>query len=463
MNNNKTENSDIVFAPPKTEVRTGTWKLLIVDDDKDIHSITKMVLSDFTFEGKGIEFVSAYSGAEALEMMKKHSDIAIILLDVVMETNDAGLRLAKQIREDLGNKFVRIILRTGQPGEAPAEKVIRDYDINDYKEKTELTATKLFTTIISSCRSFNHLRIIDDQRNELEDKVKERTAELETVNRELEDAIIEIEVKNIKLLDVNNSLEEAQREANRDMKMAVNVQSKFFIKNPPKVRGWDINYVYKPCAGVSGDLYDIYEDCGNLTGVSIFDVSGHGIASALITMIAKTIIFRSFSRMDLPLNQVMENINQELIGEINDIDNYLTGILIRFNENIAEYVNAAHTDLFCKDIHNTVRVIEPEKGNLKGTFLGKKLLQSDYDTMTFDVSEVSSLLVYSDCLSETTNKNNEQYGVKRISEIFQKAPPDGSSHDVLKYIMEDFHQFVGDEPLMDDLTVLCLKNSGISS
>jgi response regulator RpfG family c-di-GMP phosphodiesterase len=137
------------------------WKILIADDETEVHNITKTVLRKFTFDDRGLEFFSAYSGKEAIEILKKNPDISLILLDVVMESDDAGLKVAKAIREELNNKSIRIVLRTGQPGSAPEKNVILDYDINDYKEKTELTANKLFTTVVSSLRASRDIVTIE--------------------------------------------------------------------------------------------------------------------------------------------------------------------------------------------------------------------------------------------------------------------------------------------------------------
>ena len=153
------------------------WKIILADDEKEVHIMTKMVLGDYTFEGRGLEFLSAYSGEETIRLMQQHPDTAAILLDVVMETDDAGLKVARYIRENLENEFVRIILRTGYPGKAPETQVIAKYDINDYKEKTELTAQKLFTTITSSLRTYRDLRIIDQNRRGLE-KIIDASADL---------------------------------------------------------------------------------------------------------------------------------------------------------------------------------------------------------------------------------------------------------------------------------------------
>lgn len=161
---------DLFFAPEeeeKTEILEGTWKVLILDDDPQVHTITTMVLSKIIFQGRGLSFLHAYSGAEGCRMMASNADIAVAFVDVVMETDDAGLRFIRHIRDVLGNSMVRLILRTGQPGQSPEEDVIVHYDINDYKAKTELTTQKLFTTMISALRSYRDLQTIETSRQGL--------------------------------------------------------------------------------------------------------------------------------------------------------------------------------------------------------------------------------------------------------------------------------------------------------
>jgi len=144
------------------------WKLLVVDDDEEIHTITNMVLADYAFENRPLQIFSAFSAQEAIEVLSKEEDIALILLDVVMETEDAGLVCIQRIRDELQNHMVRIILRTGQPGQAPEQEVVVNYDINDYKAKTELTSQKLFTVVTASLRSYRHLKTINHNRLGLE-------------------------------------------------------------------------------------------------------------------------------------------------------------------------------------------------------------------------------------------------------------------------------------------------------
>jgi response regulator RpfG family c-di-GMP phosphodiesterase len=149
---------------PVPQLHARPWRVLVVDDEPDIHAVTRLALNSVVFKGRSIEVLSAFSGSQGYEVLAHEADIALVLLDVVMETEDAGLRLARRIREELNNSLVRIVLRTGQPGQAPEQKVIVDFDINDYKAKTELTAQKLFTTVISSLRSYEGLQTIDANR-----------------------------------------------------------------------------------------------------------------------------------------------------------------------------------------------------------------------------------------------------------------------------------------------------------
>ena len=148
--------------------RLKPWKIVIADDEEEVHAVTRMVLDGFMFEGRGLELLGAYSGKETKNLLKEHPDTALLLLDVVMEEDTTGLEVAKYIREELQNHFVRVIMRTGQPGQAPERRVTIEYDINDYKEKTELTAQKLFTTVIASLRAYRDLRTIEKHRKGLE-------------------------------------------------------------------------------------------------------------------------------------------------------------------------------------------------------------------------------------------------------------------------------------------------------
>ena len=142
--------------------------VLVVDDDETVIQVTRLVLSRFRFDERALELICAASAREAIEILAQRKDIAIVLLDVVMESDDSGFEVVSYIRHTLHNYATRILLRTGQPGLAPERQVINDYDINDYKSKTELTAQKLFTVIMSSLRSYRDIISIEQSREGLE-------------------------------------------------------------------------------------------------------------------------------------------------------------------------------------------------------------------------------------------------------------------------------------------------------
>ena len=168
VNFSETDDDILEFEEEETDndainTSLSAWKIIIVDDEPTVHQVTKLALKNFVFDGKPVTFFSGYSSQDAKELIAAHPDTALILLDVVMDTSDAGLQIVKYIREQLKNKQVRIILRTGQPGEAPEESVIINYDINDYKLKVELTRQKLVTTTIVALRSYRDFTIIEEK------------------------------------------------------------------------------------------------------------------------------------------------------------------------------------------------------------------------------------------------------------------------------------------------------------
>ncbi|MDH5180988.1 MAG: response regulator [Gammaproteobacteria bacterium] len=136
--------------PGLKQTKANPWKIMIIDDDHEVHQVTAMVLTGFRYEGRPIEIIQGYSAADCLALMQQHPDTAVLLLDVVMETESAGLDAARTIRVQLHNHRVRIIIRTGQPGRAPEQEVMANFDINGYVEKTALTAQHLYSCITES-------------------------------------------------------------------------------------------------------------------------------------------------------------------------------------------------------------------------------------------------------------------------------------------------------------------------
>jgi PAS domain S-box-containing protein len=255
-------------------------------------------------------------------------------------------------------------------------------------------------------------------------------------------------------------LREMQRMVDIDMEMAAHVQSGIFPARLPETDEWEIFLLFRPVSPVSGDFYDFYVTGGKLRGVSLFDVSGHGVAAGLITMIAKSIVSRAFMENDGdPLNSVMERINAELVKEIGHLDNFITGSIIRFHDGGVEYVNAAHTHLLVRRASDgSVSPITLPGSEFRGPFLGVPDIMSGFRTITFGVSPGDRLLLYSDALVESSNVMKLQYGLERLVDSFGKAPTDALDETV-EYIMQDLKQFTGEQAVRDDLTIILLKRN----
>lgn len=190
MTNDRKEKTDLMeFLDDKpgkkesnnTPSKASVWRILITDDEQDVHTATTFALRNTRILGRQIEFLHARSARETIEILKKYSDIAVIMLDVVMETPNAGLDLVAVIREELKVTDSRIILRTGQPNQAPEIEVIRDYDINDYKLKSELTQSKLYAALTTAVRSYKQIRMIESGKKGL-DMIVRSSAELLSKN-----------------------------------------------------------------------------------------------------------------------------------------------------------------------------------------------------------------------------------------------------------------------------------------
>lgn len=189
----------MVFADEPEEqasANDSVWNILIVDDDKNVHTATKYALKDTSILNQKLNFYDAYSAEEARGFLKQHSDVAVILLDVVMETPNAGLDLVAFIRQELGLDDVRIVLRTGEPNQAPEMAVIRDYDINDYKLKSEVTQKNLYACLTAALRCYEQIKTIKEGKEALNNVLAMGRTLLSCANeREFHDIVFDNAVK----------------------------------------------------------------------------------------------------------------------------------------------------------------------------------------------------------------------------------------------------------------------------
>lgn len=289
-----------------------------------------------------------------------------------------------------------------------------------------------------------------------------RNLEQKVINRteELRAAMEELEAINERLVHTNAELEEAQRVASMDTAMAAGVQEGLFPKEAPQSDEWDIAFSYRPKSGVSGDLYDFYIDENRLAGLSLFDVSGHGISAGIFTLLAKSILGRNFSLMkNAGLGRIIERVNRDLKSEISGVDNYLSGIMLRFRDDRVEYVNAGHHVMLLRRASTgKVSAVKPPDRDQRGTILGTDAISGGFDVVQFRMARGDVLLLYTDGLYESMNEASEQYGLERIMISLAEGGRNAAAA-ILDHVMNKFHSFLESRQPGDDCTVIVARRS----
>ncbi len=270
---------------------------------------------------------------------------------------------------------------------------------------------------------------------------------------------VEFMNKNLEQL-VRERTEALEKEKNRALKeidLAGFVQKSFYKIDTSKLEDWDLQLTSKPMAGVSGDLYIVFITDTRLDGIGIFDISGHGIASGLVTMLVKNIIEQEFKKgMDLPLNEVMSKINERIIIEKGNIENYLTGMLIRFNKNDMELVNAGHPKAILYDSESgKIADIEEEGKNQYGA-IGISDFPINFESIHFRMNKGDELVLYTDGITECTNSENKYFGAEGILAVF-KSNIGLNVKDQVNALPYALKKFSGSENFNDDITYIILK------
>ncbi len=295
----------------------------------------------------------------------------------------------------------------------------------------------------------------------LEKKVEERTQDLESALQELEAANNELEAMNDNLVVMNRAMEEVEQVRRNDMALAASVQASFLPQKAPGGSSHDVAFTFRPWTEVSGDFFDFYEEDGEVRGVGLFDVSGHGISSGLLTLLVKSIIRRNFYlNKDKDLGRIMELINDVLIAEMGATDHYVTGVLVRFNGNRIEYVNCASPDILFRSgkTGKVGRVLENAGDNITGRFLGVTDMKEPFSALTIAMERGDCLFLYTDCLSEAKNRQGRSYEETGIMASFQNAPG-STAREILDHIMDNFNEFREGTPVRDDLTAILIKRN----
>lgn len=405
FSDDENEEDDLFFAEDDDEHEDQEedghrWKILIVDDEEEIHSVTRFALSDYEYKDRRLQFLDAYNGPEAISILKDNQDVAIVLLDVVMESNDAGLRVVDKIRNDLNNEFIRIIMRTGQPGQAPEDEVIIKYDINDYKNKTELTDKKLFTTITTGLRSFTDIMEIESYRHNLELKVEERTAEVVRA-KEI------IEKKNS---DITASINYAKRIQEAILPPLSSIQK--YIH--------DIFVLFEPRDIVSGDFFWFTEKDGQVV-IAAIDCTGHGVPGAFMSMIGNTILNQivnvdGITRTDLILNRLHKSIRQALQQQdTRNRDGMDVAICsIDFHNRILEFSGAKNPLVYIQN--GDMNVIKGDRMPIGGE---QKEDERLFKRHQLNLQDATTIYIFSDGYPDQFGgPSGKKFMVKKLRELF---------------------------------------------
>lgn len=410
---------------------TGSWSVLIVDDEPEMHQVTLMALRDFSFQQRKINFISAYSAAEAKKILHQDNDIALILLDVVMESDDAGLLLVQYIRDTLQNHLVRIILRTGQPGQAPEQRVVQDYDINDYRSKTELTVQRLTTTVVSALRSFTAIQQLAQLNQTLEAKVAARTRELEAANAQLKKTVAELEAGERAGKQVQFKLLPAQEFMHGD---------------------YQFSHALQPSDFMSGDFVDYFALNEDKVVFYIADVSGHGVASAFVTVYLKRFIgalqeryLRGDSKILADPAALLSMLNNELLRE--NITKYIAlfyGVLDTRQQQIT-YANAgAYPWPLLFQHQQPAEFLE-----LKSTPVGM-FEASSYNNQTMSLADDFALFMFSDGILDLLP---EQSSTGKLQRLKRCCSPQIAITELMRCL-----EIEPTQTLPDDLTILKLEH-----
>lgn len=277
----------------------------------------------------------------------------------------------------------------------------------------------------------------------LERLVQNRTEELTKSNTALE--------------ETNAHLKYEIERADKEIELASFVQQSFYNIKLPDFKNYQVAYYNKPMAGVSGDLYDFYFNKDVLEGFGLFDVSGHGISSGLVTMLVKNIINDEFYKgKKLPLDKVMTITNERIINQKGNVENYLTGVLGRVSGNNVEFVNAGHPNVIhYKAKENRLELIKRGESKESG-IIGISGFPVNFECVTVPLEKNDMLLLYTDGLTETMNRNREEFGLERLKRTFLKGV-ELKIEEQIQNIVDEAKTFANRAKVSDDITLLILK------
>jgi len=428
-------NDDILFdnEPELDSTSDDVWTLLIVDDEPAVHEVTRYTLGSFRFRRKGMRILSAYSGAEAITIMQHHHDIALVLLDVVMETRNAGLRCAARIRNELHNTLVRIILRTGQPGDAPQLEVMLKYDINDYKEKGDLTEIKLLSAVTAALRSYADLTTIEHFRQTLEAQVAERTLELRRAHEELQIA--------------HRQVAEVQQRQERELLEARALQRAMLPKELPKAEWYRVAAVQETASEVGGDYYDFFPQEDGSVLIVCGDATGHGLKAGMMVTLTKALlmVFNGQHSPEESARKIGNIIKAMRLGNL-----FMGLTLAHVTKERVSIVSAGMPPVLLRRRECSIEAI------IQKTMPLGAIANYPFAQVTVPLSSCDTVLFSSDGFAESFNQHQEMLGEEALSQLLLEKGILSPSEFLAECVRAE-EDWRGAEERHDDMTLVAIQ------
>jgi serine phosphatase RsbU (regulator of sigma subunit) len=435
IRNKNKSSAAVATAPP--------WKVLIVDDEEDIHAMTRLALNDFKFVGRKLEIFQAMSGIEAREILATEREIAAAFIDVVMETDDAGLQLVDFIRNELKYPLIRLILRTGQPGLAPEHKVIEEYDIDDYKDKSMLTAGKLYTAMRLALKSYSDIKERAELSQTLEQKVKERTAQLLKANEEITSLNEQLKSENIHLsaeLNVSHQLQQMLLPKSSELS---------------QIKDLDIAGFMEAADEVGGDYYDVLQYQGRIL-IAIGDVTGHGLESGALALMVQSAM-RTLLVSHEKINSInfLNALNQMVYHNVlrMDSDKNLTLSLLDYQDGQLT-ISGQHEEIIVVR-NGELETIDTTDLGMPIGLVDKNLAEFTHNAQV-NLNQGDVVVLFTDGITEAANVENIEYGLNRLCNMV-KQNWQKTAEEIQQSIIENVRSFIGTQKVFDDITLVVLK------
>ena len=263
-------------------------------------------------------------------------------------------------------------------------------------------------------------------------------------------------------------LSEANFVLSKGLETVAHVQKNFLPQKIKSFRGWDLAISYTALDNnVSGDLYDYYFTGPILDGLGIFDVSGHGIPAGLMTILAKGIISQHFitgRNQSEPLSDVLEDINKSYIKEKVNVENYITGLLFRFSEFnkkdvcSVEFANAGHPYPLMYVAEKDEVIELKQNGEKQYGIIGIEGLDVSFPPVNVRASKNDIFICFTDGLTDAMNKAGKEFSKDQIISLIKKYHNENPNM-IMTRIMDAMYDFIGKEPISDDITLIVLKRT----